>query len=107
MSVRDTQLVKARLTLYAVDAGGRSTPISSGYRPNHVFERKTGVEPLVTCIGEIELPMERLYPGDSAIVTVRFLVFPYVLKYLVVGTRWWINEGGRCFGEAEILELVE
>lgn len=105
--VHHTMLVKACLTLYRTDAGGRSHPISSGYRPNHVFERKAGTEPLVTCIGEVTLSSERLYPGQSAVVTVRFLVFPYISKYLAVGTRWWINEGARCYGEAEILELVE
>ena len=39
----DTFHIKARLTIYSTDTGGRKTGIKTGYRPNHVFEYEKGM----------------------------------------------------------------
>ena len=97
--------VKARLKLIPTETGGRLSPIRTKYRPNHVFEYVDG-QFLHTYIGEIQFETpEIIRPGDEKIVTIRFLHTPKLEEYLHVGRVWWIHEGGRKVGEAEILEL--
>ena len=56
-------------------------------------------------IGEITFEKEWLQPGDEEVVTVRFPPGESIKKYLNVGQKWWIHEGSRLVGEAEILEV--
>jgi hypothetical protein len=104
-SVQD-KFVKAKLKLIATENGGRFTPIFTNYRPNHVFEYVDGMF-IQTYIGEIQFSKEEsIEPGEEKIVIVRFLYVPVLEKYLQVGRIWWIHEGGRKVGEAEIIELL-
>ncbi|WP_264792689.1 hypothetical protein [Aureispira anguillae] len=85
--------------------GGRKTGFLSGLRPNHVFEYYDDGF-LRTYIGDIQFEgQELIMPGEEKEVLVRFLDHPSIHVYLQIGRKWWIHEGARCTGEAEILEI--
>jgi translation elongation factor EF-Tu-like GTPase len=101
----DLIIVKAKIYLKTHSQGGRENGILKGYRPNHVFENLNN-KPLSTYIGDINFDNQKyLLPGETKIVTVRFLKIPEIEKYMHVGQRWFINEGGRNIGEGEIISL--
>lgn len=106
---RDNQLiqVRAKLTMKATKEGGRQTGFISGYRPNHVFEYPENDQLLQTYIGDIQFEGESIFEsGETRDVVVRFMWTQKIEKYLHLGRVWWIHEGLRCLGEAEILEFV-
>ena len=48
--------IKAKLTLYSTENGGRETGIGTGYRPNHVMEYLPNSDEFPTThIGQIDL----------------------------------------------------
>ncbi len=97
--------VKAKLKMLSPDNGGRKTGFTNGYRPNHVFEHN-GNKALHTFIGDIQFEgFELFMPGDEKIVTVRFLFHMPIENYLNIGREWWIYEGSKLVGEAEMLEI--
>lgn len=101
----DLITVKAKLKLKTTQDGGRKTGFINGYRPNHVFEYKDG-QPLQTFIGDIKFEgQDTIEPGEEKLVTVRFLLNQPIEQYIQVGRKWWIHEGSKCFGEAEIVEV--
>lgn len=105
MNSSDLLLVKARLKMRTTNEGGRETGFASGLRPNHVFEyHNDGL--LRTYIGDIQFEGPGLIMhGEEKEVLVRFLDHDTVRNYLQVGRKWWVHEGSRCTGEAEILEI--
>ena len=100
----DLIIAKAKIYLKSHVDGGREIGIPTGYRPNHVFE-KINDKPVRTFIGDINFDDKEFLPGETKVVTVRFLSIPQIEKYMHVGQRWFINEGGRTIGEGEILSL--
>jgi hypothetical protein len=97
--------IKAKLRLRKTEDGGRKTGLISGYRPNHVFEYIVG-QPLQTFIGDIKFEgQDYIEPGEEKLVMVRFLLNQPIEKYISVGRKWWIHEGERVIGEAEIVEI--
>lgn len=105
MSRIPTKFVKAKFKLRATNQEGRLTAIKSGYRPNHVFEYVEG-QILSTYIGEIQFDRDEwIQPGEERVVTVQFVFVPEIEKYLVAGRKWWIHEGSKVVGEAEIVEV--
>ena len=105
MRSNDQITIKARLRLKTTDEGGRWIGIKTAYRPNHVFEYNRKGNFITTYIGEITFDKEWIQLGETEIVTVSFIHDPAILKYLVVGQKWWIHEGRKLVGEAEILEV--
>lgn len=99
--------VKALIRLKATEDGGRRTGILSGYKPNHVFEFHKDGSLLETYMGDIKwddgLTIE---PGEEKVVTVRFFLGWKIEQYLNIGRKWWIHEGPRCLGEAELIEFL-
>lgn len=96
--------IKAILNLKSTEEGGRQTGIISGYRPNHVFEHSDNGQLLQTFIGDIILDGKAIFePGEEGEVTVRFLINQPIEKYLNKGRIWWIHEGDRQIGQAEII----
>lgn len=96
--------VKAKLRIKSTEEGGRQTGFISGYRPNHVFEYNNNGELLQTYIGDIIFEGKAtIDPGEERVVTVRFLMIQPIEKYLNKGRIWWIHEGARQIGQAEIL----
>ncbi len=97
-------LIKAKIKLKTKEEGGRTTGFISGYRPNHVFEYPQNGEYLQTFIGDIVFEGQpTIEPGETKDVAVRFLINQPIEKYLDKGRKWWIHEGGKLIGEAEII----
>ncbi|QEM02786.1 hypothetical protein DIU31_004375 [Mucilaginibacter rubeus] len=99
--------VKALIKLKATKDGGRRTGILSGYRPNHVFEYDKDGNRFETYIGDIRWDDGfTIEPGEEKAVTVRFFLGWKIERYLNIGRKWWIHEGPRCVGEAELIEFM-
>jgi hypothetical protein len=106
MTDREKIYVKAKLTLRTTADGGRQTGIKTGYRPNHVFEYNKNDQFLNTYIGQIDFDKDKIIlPGETEIVTVCFLSHPDLDKYLHVGRQWFIHEGNKLLGQAEIISM--
>ena len=104
--MKDVINIKALLKLLTVDSGGRTTPIVTGYRPNHVFEYTHG-KIATTYIGEVYFDkVISIAPGEMAEVIVSFSDAGNIDTYLNVGRQWFIHEGSRLVGQAEIIELL-
>lgn len=99
-------IIKAKVTFKTPEEGGKSNPITTGYRPNHAFEKPIDIRNIKTYIGEIQFFDQKfLYPGESKIVTVVFSKFGDITKYLIVGRKWFIYEVPRLVAEGEILQV--
>jgi translation elongation factor EF-Tu-like GTPase len=106
MRTDDLIIVKAKITMKTTEEGGRQFGFKSGYRPNHVFELPDDLRNLKTYVGDIQFDDQDLIePGETKVVTVRFLKMPQVEKYIKVGQKWFINEAARTLGFGEILEI--
>ncbi|CAL2101807.1 conserved protein of unknown function [Tenacibaculum sp. 190130A14a] len=98
--------VTCKLTLYSKEAGGRKTSIANGYRPNHVFEYEKDGTLKYTYVGDFQFGEGNLLaPGTTKNVTARFLTTQPIEKYLYIGQKWWIYEGSRKIGEAEMIKI--
>ena len=108
MQMADLIIVKAIVTMKKTEEGGRITGFRSGYRPSHVFEMPDDVRNLSAFVGDIQFDGQELFePGETKMVTVRFLKAPPIEKHIVPGQKWFINEGARVLGFGEILEILE
>ncbi|MBD1431593.1 hypothetical protein H8B06_02050 [Sphingobacterium sp. DN00404] len=102
----DLIIVKAKVTMKTTEEGGRQFGFKSGYRPNHVFELPEDLRSIETYIGDIQFDdQELIEPGETKIVTVRFLKVPKIDTFMRVGQKWFINEAARTLGFGEILEI--
>lgn len=105
--ISDTINIKAKLTLYPTEQGGRKTGIKTNYRPNHVFEYKENSSDFVTTyIGQIEFEKELILPSEIENVKVQFLKHQNIADLIEKGRIWWIHEGPNKIGEAEIIEIL-
>lgn len=99
-------IVKAKITMKSTEEGGRQFGFKSGYRPDHVFELPDDFKKLKTYAGDIQFDDQALIqPGETKVVTVRFLKVPEVEKYMNVGQKWFINEAESTLGFGEIVEI--
>jgi translation elongation factor EF-Tu-like GTPase len=106
MIIDNLIIVKARITMKTTENGGRISGFKSGYRPNHVFELPVNLNNLCTYIGDIRFDDQELVePGETKIVTIRFLKISEIEKYINVGQKWAINEAARTVGFGEIIEI--
>ncbi|SDI60490.1 hypothetical protein [Winogradskyella thalassocola] len=104
----DIKNIKAKLTLYATENSGRKTGIGTGYRPNHVMEYLPNSNDFpTTYIGQIDFEKGRIYPGETENVKVIFLKHQNIEEILKKGRIWWIQEGARKIGEAEVIQILE
>jgi len=98
--------VKAKIRFKTPQEGGRKNGIKNGYRPNHVFEYKEDGELKEAFAGDIQVERnEFIELGKEYKVTVRFLLFQRIEKFMERGRKWWIHEGNRQVGEAEIIDF--
>ena len=103
---QDVILINAKICLMTTEEGGRINGIKSGYRPNHVFIKTEDNTFSQTYIGEIQFDeQEFIELGESKNVTVSFLRLGEIEKYLSIGRKWFIFEGGKFVGEAEIIGM--
>ncbi|NRR93404.1 hypothetical protein HSX10_17655 [Winogradskyella undariae] len=105
--ISDIIEIKAKFTLYPTENGGKKSGIKTGYRPNHVFAYKENSSDFATAyVGQIDFEKEWILPNDSETVTVRFLKGGNISELIKKGRVWWIHEGRRKVGEAEVLEII-
>jgi len=105
--ISDTIDIKAKLTLYPTEKGGRKTGIKTDYRPNHVFEYKENSSDFVaTYIGQIEFEKELILPNETENVKVRFLKHQNIADLIEKGRIWWIHEGPNKIEETVITEIL-
>lgn len=103
---QDVISIKAKIYLKTTDEGGRINGIKTGYRPNHVFLKTEDNKFSQTYIGEIQFDeQEFIELGESKNVTVKFLLLGEIEKYLSIGRKWFIFEGGKFVGDAEIIGM--
>lgn len=101
-------IVKARISMKRTEEGGRPTGFKAGYRPNHVFEMPKDLKNLIAYGGDIQFEDQELIdPGETKIVTVRFLKHPSIEIYMKIDQQWFINEGARTLGFGEIVEVLK
>jgi hypothetical protein len=104
----DIIYVTASIRLRTTAEGGRSTPIASGYRPNHVFEPFSNPKFIRAWMGEIrfsDVPL--IFPGEPHLVEVLFVKFNMIERFMQVGRKWWIHEGPKLIGEGEIISIED
>lgn len=86
--------------IYALkkEEGGRSTPVTTGYRPQFYF-RTTDVT------GEITLKkgVEMILPGDNTTITVK-LIAPIAVEE---GSKFSIREGGKTVGAGTVTKIIK
>ena len=96
--------VLARVHLFGTNEGGRATPVSGVYRPNHNFGAPNGRQ---FYIGQVELPSGlELLPGDTQDLYITFLNGPDLSKHLHTGRCWRIQEGAHLVATAEVLAVL-
>ena len=106
METDELIIVKAKITMKTTEEGGRKSGFKSGYRPNHIFELPDNLRNLKTYIGEIRFDdQELIEPDETKVVTIRFLKFQPIEKYINVGQKWFINQADKTLGFGEILEI--
>ena len=99
--------INAKLTLYTKENGGRETGIGTGYRPNHVMEYLPNSTDIpTTYIGQFDFDKDRINPGETENVKIMFLRHQNIEELLKKGRIWWIHEGPRKIGEAEVIEVL-
>ncbi|MCD8448076.1 hypothetical protein [Tenacibaculum finnmarkense] len=104
--MKDIEIL-AELHLYSTENGGKENGIGTGYRPNHVVEYSLNSNNFpTTYIGQIDFDKDRIYPGETEIVKVRFFRHQKLEEILTKGRIWWIHEGPRKVGEAKVLEII-
>ncbi len=94
--------VLARVRFLSTSEGGRVSPVSGIYRPNHNFGAPDGRE---FYIGQIELDGREVLPGQTHDLCVTFLSGPGLSELLQVGRYWRIQEGARLVATAEVLAM--
>jgi len=98
--------VKGKIRLNTTEEGGRKNGIISGYRPNHVFEYKENGEMVEAFMGDIGFDkQETLELGKEYEVMIRFPLVQRIERFMDKGRKWWIHEGPRKVGQAEIIEF--
>lgn len=97
-------LVEAEISLLATNDGGRKSPITEKYRPNHNFDESNNC---VFYIGQIELKKgEWLYPSESRLLLVTFLDSKGLREKLEIGKEWRIQEGSHIVGKGIVKYIV-
>ena len=93
--------VKARLKLYD-GKEVRQTPFLTGYRPLFNFIPKTKASGHI-----ILLDRNSFFPGDEAIVEIKFINSSCLGDSFQKGTKATFDEGRIALGEVEILEILK
>lgn len=96
--------VLARVHVLAAADGGRTTPFTANYRPNHNFGAADNRHYF---IGQVEVPEgEWIHPGETRDLAITFMNVPGLREQLTTGRRWRIQEGARLVATAELLSLL-
>ena len=97
-------LVEAEFTLYKTENGGRHTPFTKNFRPNHNFDWPENHR---FFIGQVEMSEgDWMFPGETRTLTIAFLDAKGLRELLVEGRVWKIQEGSHVIGEAVVKYVV-
>lgn len=96
-----TYNLKARITLYPTELGGRKKPIYNGYKPSFVFSTKQHYTGQVKLIG-----VEELKPGDSARVKIDLLPARTIRRNLKANDSFTITDGNKTVGSGTIESVM-
>jgi len=98
-------VVEANIRLLSTEQGGKSSPITQLYRPNHNFGDPDNRNMF---IGQIELgELEYLHPGESRDLRVTFFNVHGLREKLIEGRKWRLQEGTKLVGYGKVLRIVE
>jgi len=97
--------VLAEISLLPTETSGRTTGITSGYRPSHNFGKPDS--PLI-CMGSITMASGTwINPGESKDAEVLFTLPKGYDIALYQGLEWRIHEGSRHVGSGRIKQVFE
>jgi elongation factor Tu len=97
-------VIRAHLRVISTEQGGRETPFTDGWRPNHNFG---GADNRIFYIGQVEIGEGRwVSPGHECDAVIRFFNVRGLDELLTVGRTWRIQEGPRLVAIGEILEKL-
>lgn len=109
LDIKDSKFLihlKVKVRFFTTKEGGRLNGIKNGYRPNHVFEYSDKGEIIETFIGEISIEKKEILElGIEHMVQVKFPLVQRIENFMEKGRKWWIHEGPRLVGEAEIIDF--
>lgn len=92
--------LKATITLFPTDQGGRKKPVYTGYRPSFAFNTEKHYS------GEIELiAREELQPGQTSKAYIKLLPAKTIRKNLKPADAFSITEGNKTVGSGVIEEV--
>ena len=98
-------LVEAEIFMLPTEMSGRTSGITSGYRPNHNFGEAHNSE---MRMGEIIVNGDEwINPGETKKVMVHFAMPQDYLFDLVPGLTWRIQEGSRHVGNGTVLYVMD
>ena len=96
-------MVEAELSLLPSSVSGRTSGITSKYRPNHNFGSPENNE---MRMGEITVPNNKwIEPGQTANVLIHFTMPDGYVIDLKPGLRWRVQEGGNHVGNGKIIRV--
>jgi elongation factor Tu len=94
--------LEARVTFLAPESGGRTTPIASGYRPNHNFGLPGELND-----AQHEYPdCEWVQPGQTVKALLWLLAPERQTGRLYPGFSFTVQEGGRIVGNASVVAVL-
>ena len=95
--------VRAEIKFLSSEEGGRKTPVTSRYRPNHVIlPSKIG-----TSIGQIMFEGDQwVNPGEEVEAEIQFMNFAALVDHIKKGFEWDIYEGPRLVAKAKVIEVL-
>jgi elongation factor Tu len=92
--------LKATITLFPTEQGGRKKPVYTGYRPSFAFNTEKHYS------GEIKLiARKELQPGQTSKAYIKLLPAKTIRKNLKPADAFSINEGNKTIGSGVIEEV--
>ena len=90
-----------KLTLLPAEEGGRKSPISSGYRGQHLIKPDYQTSAIIELID-----IESLPPGESCLAKIKYITPEVYPNTLFVGREVAVYEGARKVGVAVIKQVM-
>ena len=93
--------LRAKISLFPTEMGGRKNPVATGYKPSFSFGS------IHHHTGEIRLvKIKELLPGNSGVAVIKLLPSRYLRKNLKANDTFSITEGNRTIGTG-VIEKVK
>jgi translation elongation factor EF-Tu-like GTPase len=101
MNVKLDMDAVVKLTLLPPEEGGRKSPISSGYRGQHIIKPYYQTSAITELID-----IESLSPGESCLAKIKYITPEVYPNTLFVGREVALYEGARKAGIAVIKQIM-